>query len=110
KAERSFQALLDSSKLNARASNAPSGVVGGVVGGVIGGTPVEALPVPPPAAAPASLAAATVAQHSSVPPLGYEVERRGPAGEYVVGGNFSDLEDHDVVRVRFRPSRSGFLA
>jgi hypothetical protein len=38
------------------------------------------------------------------------VETRGPTGEFAAAANASELKDHDVIRVRFRPSRTGFLA
>jgi hypothetical protein len=75
------------------------------------------VPVPAPAAAivvpqapQASLAAALVAREAPAPPLRYEVETRGPMGEFAPTANASELKDDDVVRVRFWPSHAGFLA
>jgi hypothetical protein len=110
KAEHARQTFADSEKLEIRASNPPAGVVRG-------GAPAEALPAPPPAPADVvadalrpSVVATRVAQESSAQPLRYEVETRGPAGEFVATANALELNDRDVVRVRFRPSRTGFLA
>jgi hypothetical protein len=112
KAVRPPQAFADSARLEAGAPKPPDGAVAG------GGTPIEVLPAPPPVSAPApvafevpssSLVAAQIARESSSPSLRYEVETRGPTGEFAATANPPELKDRDVVRVRFRPSRTGFL-
>jgi len=109
KAKHARETFADSKRLEMQASNAPAGV--------LGGAPAEALPTPLPAPAAVvagalipSVVATKVAQESSAQPLRYEVETRGPAGEFVATTNALELKDRDVVRVRFRPSRTGLLA
>jgi hypothetical protein len=105
------------SKLERLRQARPLDVIGGVVGGAAGGTHLKALPAPPAAAAPAPEAPPVVFALPSpslavanAPPLRYDVETRDAAGEFVATANPSELKDRDVVRVRFRPSRAGFLA
>jgi hypothetical protein len=114
-AERPRQAFVNSEKkkLDTRAPKPDTGAVGG-----IGGTPeVSFAPRQAPTAVAEmaealrpSVAAIPVAQEPSTPTLRYEVETRGPTGEFAATGNPTELKDGDVVRVRFRPSRNGFLA